>query len=76
MTELNDNREVTMYSSGVLYILSAVTPPREYVEDIAEQFIIAIRESSVRKPPSLAMGSLTLGYFRSLTRLSSTVYLC
>lgn len=47
MTELNDNRELMMYSSGVLFILSAVTPPHEYVEPIVNQCISTIKDSSV-----------------------------
>ena len=48
MTELSDNRELTMYSSGVLFILSAVAPPQEYVDMIAERFLSTIKESHVR----------------------------
>ena len=33
--------------SAVLYVLSAVTPPREYVEDILNHFVNAIKSSTV-----------------------------
>ena len=36
-----------MTQSAVLYVLSAVTPPREYVEDILNHFVKAIKSSTV-----------------------------
>lgn len=48
MSELNDSSELQTYSSAVLYVLSAVTPPPEYVEVIADNFINAIKSSTVR----------------------------
>ena len=47
MSELNDSSELQTYSSAVLYVLSAVTPPPEYVEVIADNFINAIKSSTV-----------------------------
>ena len=37
-----------MIQSAVLYVLSAVTPPHEYVEDILNHFVNAIKSSTVR----------------------------
>ena len=48
MTEMNDNPELQMYSSAVLYVLSAVTPPEEYVEVVADSFINTIKAATVR----------------------------
>ena len=36
-----------MVKSAVLYVLSAVTPPHEYVEDILNHFVNAIKSSTV-----------------------------
>lgn len=36
-----------MTQSAVLYVLSAVTPPHEYVEDILNHFANAIKSSTV-----------------------------
>ena len=36
-----------MTQSAVLYVLSAVTPPHEYVEDILNHFVNAIKSSTV-----------------------------
>lgn len=47
MSELNDNAELSMYSSGVLYILSTVTPPQEFVELVVDSIITTIRLSPV-----------------------------
>lgn len=47
MSELNDSSELQTYSSAVLYVLSAVTPPVEHIELIADYFVDAVRSSSV-----------------------------
>lgn len=47
MSELQDSSELQSYSSGVLYILSAVTPPVEFVNPLTESFIDAVRMSPV-----------------------------
>jgi len=63
MSELNDSSELQIYAvsnssfimtpgltsdkSAVLYVLSAVTPPHEYVEDILNHFVNAIKSSTV-----------------------------
>ena len=48
MSELNDSSELQAYSSAVLYILSAVTPPVEFIETILDNFVIAVKSSTVR----------------------------
>ena len=47
MSELNDSSELQRYSSAVLYILSAVNAPPDYVEIVAEHFLSAIKSSDV-----------------------------
>jgi hypothetical protein len=47
MTELSDNPELQMYTSAVLYVLSAVNPPKEYIVSILDTFILAIKSSQV-----------------------------
>lgn len=47
MSELNDSAELQKYSSAVLYVLSAVAPPADSVEVIADSFIVAIKSSGV-----------------------------
>ena len=47
ITELSDNPELQMYTSAVLYVLSAVNPPREYIGFVLNTFITAIKSSSV-----------------------------
>lgn len=49
MEELNDNTELLLYSSATLYLLSGVTPPREYIELVADQFITTIKTTSVSR---------------------------
>lgn len=48
MFELNDSPELQTYSSAVLYVVSAVTPPAEDMEAILNQFMNAIKSSTVR----------------------------
>lgn len=49
MSELQDSSEVQQYSSGVLYILSSITPPPELVEPFTDVFIDAVKSSKVRQ---------------------------
>jgi proteasome activator subunit 4 len=46
MTELNDNTELQLYSSAVLYVVSAVTPPPEYVDIILNKFLFGIKSAT------------------------------
>jgi proteasome activator subunit 4 len=48
MSELNDSPDLQAYSSAILYVVSAVTPPAEDVEVILNHFMDAIKSSSVR----------------------------
>jgi len=47
MSELNDSSDLQAYSSAVLYILSAVTPPIEYIDAILNHFATVIKSSTV-----------------------------
>lgn len=47
MSELNDSSDLQIYSSAVLYVLSAVAVPDVYVQDILENFVSAIKSSTV-----------------------------
>lgn len=47
MSELNDSPELQTYSSAVLYVLSAITPAPEFVGDILQNFVKAIKSSKV-----------------------------
>jgi hypothetical protein len=52
MSELNDSSELQLYSSAVMYVLSAVTPPPEFVDIILDNFVTAIKSSTVREVDS------------------------
>lgn len=47
MSELSDNPDLQAYSSGVLYVLSALTPLSDYVDPILDQFVTSIESSTV-----------------------------
>jgi proteasome activator subunit 4 len=47
MSELNDSSELQTYSSAVLYVLSAVNPAPEFVDVIIQNFVTAIKFSTV-----------------------------
>lgn len=72
MSELNDNSTLQSYSSAVLYILSAVTLPTEYVEAILDNFVLSIK-SSVVKPFLVLTTSPVLTHPRYF---SHGVYVC
>lgn len=47
MAELSDSPDLQRYSTAVLYVISAITPPSEYVEVILNDFVDAIKSSAV-----------------------------
>ena len=47
MSELNDSSELQKYSSAVLYVLSAISPPAGYVDTVTSNFLDAIQSSDV-----------------------------
>ncbi|THH09871.1 hypothetical protein EW145_g1718 [Phellinidium pouzarii] len=70
MTELNDDPELLMYSTAVLYILSAVTPPREFIKIIAGKFISTIKSSSSWKIKLNGLPILIIFFYRNLVSFS------
>ncbi|KAL4243149.1 BLM10 family protein [Abortiporus biennis] len=73
MSELNDSSELQRYSSAVLYVLSAVTPPTEYVEVIADHFIEAIKSSDSWRIRVNALPTLIVFFYRNLMSMPSQV---
>ncbi|KAI0762664.1 ARM repeat-containing protein [Fomes fomentarius] len=71
MSELNDSSELQTYSSAVLYVLSAVTPPPEYIEVIADNFINAIKSSTSWRIRVNALPTLIVFFYRNLLSMSS-----
>ncbi|KAH7104315.1 ARM repeat-containing protein [Auriculariales sp. MPI-PUGE-AT-0066] len=67
MSELNDSSELQTYSAGVLLVLSAITPPKEFIEIIADYFITAIRSTSSWRIRLNALPTLIVFYYRNLT---------
>ncbi|TDL28791.1 hypothetical protein BD410DRAFT_863415 [Rickenella mellea] len=70
MSELSDSPELQMYSSAVLYVLSAVTPPQEFVEMAADILIAAIKSSSSWRIKLNGLPVLTVFFYRNLTSFS------
>ncbi|TFK89763.1 ARM repeat-containing protein [Polyporus arcularius HHB13444] len=75
MSELNDSSELQTYSSAVLYVLSAVTPPPEYIEVIADNFINAIKSSTSWRIRVNALPTLIVFFYRNLLSLSTDLVL-
>ncbi|KAI8995384.1 ARM repeat-containing protein [Trametes punicea] len=73
MSELNDSSELQTYSSAVLYVLSAVTPPPEFVEVIADNFITAIKSSTSWRIRVNALPTLIVFFYRNLLSMSSDI---
>ena len=59
MSELSDNPDLQAYSSGVLYVLSALTPLSDYVNPILDQFVTSIESSTVSET-TFAMSSFLI----------------
>ncbi|CAA7258771.1 unnamed protein product [Cyclocybe aegerita] len=70
MSELNDSSELQAYSSAVLYILSAVTPPVEYIEVILDNFVIAVKFSTSWRIRLHALPALVVFFYRNLLSIS------
>jgi len=70
MSELNDSPELQMYSSAVLYVLSAVMPPVEYVAAILENFVAAIKSSQSWRIRLHALPALVVFFYRNLLTVS------
>ena len=65
MSELNDSSELQLYSSAVLYVVSAVHCPAEYIEVILDNYVSAVKSSGV---------SLCSSRGRRRTRLNSIAH--
>ncbi|KAF9568547.1 hypothetical protein CPC08DRAFT_654918 [Agrocybe pediades] len=70
MSELNDSSELQGYSSAVLYILSAVNPPVEYIEQILEHFVIAVKSSTSWRIRLHSLPALVVFFYRNLLSIS------
>ncbi|PAV21860.1 ARM repeat-containing [Pyrrhoderma noxium] len=70
MTELNDNPELSAFSSGLLLLLSSTTPPREYIGLILDEMITSVRSTSSRKIKITVLPILTIFYYRNILEIS------
>ncbi|KAI0094551.1 ARM repeat-containing protein [Irpex rosettiformis] len=71
MSELNDSSELQRYSSAVLYILSAVNAPPDYVEVVAEHFLSAIKSSDSWRVRLKALPTLLVFIYRNLMLITT-----
>ncbi|KAF8898414.1 hypothetical protein BD779DRAFT_1607229 [Infundibulicybe gibba] len=70
MSELSDSTDVQVYSSAVLYVLSAVSPPVEYIATILDNFVIAIKSSTSWRIRLHALPALVVFFYRNLLSIS------
>jgi proteasome activator subunit 4 len=47
MSECNDNAELVKYSLAVLFVLSSITPPSDFVEPVSSSMLNVIKTSTV-----------------------------
>jgi len=66
MTELSDNPDLQMYSSAVLFVISAVTPPREFIAKVADALIYTIKSSSSWKIRLNGLPVLMVFFYKNL----------
>jgi proteasome activator subunit 4 len=71
MSELNDSSDLQIYSSAVLYVLSAVAVPDVYVQDILENFVSAIKSSTSWRIRLHALPALVVFFYRNLLSISA-----
>ncbi|KAJ7596682.1 hypothetical protein C8J56DRAFT_918063 [Mycena floridula] len=70
MSELNDNPELQVYSSAVLYSLSAFTVPANFIEPILENFVSAIKRTTSWRLRLNALPCLVVFFYRNLLLVS------
>jgi hypothetical protein len=67
MAELQDSSDLQSYSTAVLYLLSAVNLPQEYVKVILDNFTQAIKSATVRDClDNFHILSLTITYIHTV----------
>ncbi|KAJ7129977.1 hypothetical protein C8R43DRAFT_1025251 [Mycena crocata] len=71
MSELNDSSDLQVYSSAVLYVLSAVAVPDVYVQDILENFVSEIKSSTSWRIRLHALPALVVFFYRNLLSISA-----
>ncbi|KAJ7225864.1 hypothetical protein GGX14DRAFT_422660 [Mycena pura] len=71
MSELNDSSDLQVYSSAVLYVLSAIAVPDAYVQDILENFVSAIKLSTSWRIRLHALPALVVFFYRNLVSISA-----
>ncbi|KAJ7462735.1 armadillo-type protein [Mycena galericulata] len=71
MSELNDSSDLQVYSSAVLYVLSAVAVPDVYVPEILENFVSAIKSSTSWRIRLHALPALVVFFYRNLFSISA-----
>ncbi|KAJ7666470.1 hypothetical protein B0H17DRAFT_1162570 [Mycena rosella] len=71
MSELNDSSDLQVYSSAVLYVLSAVAVPEEYVQEILNNYVSAIKSSDSWRIRLHALPALVVFFYRNLLSISA-----
>jgi proteasome activator subunit 4 len=70
MSELNDSSELQLYSSAVLYVVSAVHCPAQYIEQILNQYVSAVTSSEAWRIRLNALPTLVVFFYRNLLSIS------
>ncbi|TFK23084.1 ARM repeat-containing protein [Coprinopsis marcescibilis] len=70
MSELSDSPDLQAYSSGVLYVLSALTPLSDYVQPILDKFVTSIESSTSWRTRIHGLPALAIFLYRNLLNLS------
>ncbi|KAJ6604293.1 hypothetical protein DFH09DRAFT_1300536 [Mycena vulgaris] len=71
MSELNDSSDLQVYSSAVLYVLSAVAVPDVYVQEILDHYVSAIKSSDSWRIRLHALPALVVFFYRNLLSISA-----
>ncbi|KAA1468528.1 hypothetical protein DENSPDRAFT_833844 [Dentipellis sp. KUC8613] len=74
MTELSDSPELQAHSQAVLYILSAVSPPKGLTPVIASHFVDAIKSSAAWRIRLNALPTLIVFLYRNLLSIPDDIF--
>ncbi|KIY51336.1 hypothetical protein FISHEDRAFT_37321 [Fistulina hepatica ATCC 64428] len=71
MAELNDNTDLHKYGNGVLYILSSILPPTEYIDVMFNDYMNVIKSSSSWRIRLVAIPALVIFFNRTMMSIST-----
>ncbi|KAJ3807112.1 hypothetical protein F5876DRAFT_90743 [Lentinula aff. lateritia] len=71
MCDISDNNDLQVYSTAILYVVSAVSPRKEHIDIILGHFVTAIKSSTSWRIRHHALPALIVFFYRNLLYIPS-----